>query len=249
MVNLTVKQIIWPWGVLLLIVAGAVVASFLIGEHFPRPTPTPTPATEPISLPDTIVSGAGAVKITAKTQGTKVHWVLPKGLVGQVLNATSILVWPDPYTKSTWTVQAFATVGSDLVGAQCQVTFGDAPPGPTPGPTPGPVPIPGQGLRVLFVYDPAATNSMSPGQGSVMFGKQVKDYLDAKCAKANGKAEWRVYPKGQDVSGESDLWQKAFARPQASLPWMVVSNGTSGYEGPVPGSVQEAMTLLQKYGG
>ena len=51
------------------------------------------------------------------------------------------------------------------------------------------------------------------------------------------------------MDAEEKAWQDAMKRPHPTLPYLIVSNGKSGYEGPLPTSVDEAMTILKKYGG
>ena len=34
-----------------------------------------------------------------------------------------------------------------------------------------------------------------------------------------------------------------------SLPWLIVSNGRSGYSGPLPLTIDETMQILKRYGG
>lgn len=137
--------------------------------------------------------------------------------------------------------------------AKMTITVGnpqpDPGPSPGPGPTPGPVPIPGQGLRVLIVYESADLPKMPSAQVQMLTAKEVLDYLDAKTAKVNGQPEYRKFDQNADVKGESQTWQDAMARPRASVPWIVISNGTTGYEGALPANKNDLMTLLRKYGG
>ncbi|MGL6095050.1 MAG: hypothetical protein ACRC7O_04520 [Fimbriiglobus sp.] len=128
------------------------------------------------------------------------------------------------------------------------------PPGPTPTPTPtppvDPSPFPGEGLRVLIVYD-NENKVMTAAQNSIMFGKEVRAYLDANCAVGpDGKTrEARIYPAATDVTFDAEPFKSAFARPRKSDPWILVGNGKAGYEGPLPATVEETITLLKKYGG
>ena len=132
------------------------------------------------------------------------------------------------------------------------------PPTPTPQPpTPGPnpvdpaAPIPAAGLHVLVVYDAAKLSTLTAEQQGAIFSKDVRDYLRATCPKgADGVTpEWRMWPADVDAAGESRLWQDAFKRPRASLPWVIVSNGATGFEGPLPGSAADMIALLKKFGG
>lgn len=123
-------------------------------------------------------------------------------------------------------------------------------PEPEPGPTPdNPAPIPEPGFRVLMVYETGEV--LPPGTSSVMFSKQVRDYLDAKCVAGRDGVtkEWRIWDKDVDTSNETPVWQAAMKRERASVPWIVISNGKTGFEGPLPGNVPDALKLLKKYGG
>jgi hypothetical protein len=127
------------------------------------------------------------------------------------------------------------------------------PPGPTPPPDPpGPAPpIPAAGLHVLMVYEDKELPKLPPGQYSVLYAKAVRDYLNAKCAAGpDGKTkQWRTWDKDTNATGESKLWQDALARPRQRTPWIIISNGKTGYEGPLPNSVEDALKLLKIYGG
>lgn len=128
------------------------------------------------------------------------------------------------------------------------------PPGPTPpGPTPGPAPIAGAGLKVLIVYEQSDFAKLPPAQMAVFGAQELRSYLAAKCpAGPDGRtAEARFYDQNVDLANESKTWQDAMKRPRASLPWIVVSNGTkgTGFEGPLPATVADTLALLRKYEG
>lgn len=154
----------------------------------------------------------------------------------------------------------FSAVGSSKDGDQARVDFvvviGNVPPGPDPkppGPDPGPSPdtppIPVEGFHVMFVHETA--DKLDSAQQAVLGSLTVRNYLNSKCKlEADGKNKsWRQYDQNDDVSGDYKVWQDAFARKRTSIPWIVVSNGKTGYEGPMPKTVAETMTLLRKYGG
>ena len=127
---------------------------------------------------------------------------------------------------------------------------GPNPPDPTPpGPTPGPAPIPVDGFRVLMVYETAEVSKLPKEQQSVLYSKKVRDYMDSKCVANGGTKEWRIWDKDIDTSGESKLWQDAMKRTRQSIPWLIVSDGKTGYEGPLPPNVEATLELLKKYGG
>jgi hypothetical protein len=43
------------------------------------------------------------------------------------------------------------------------------------------------------------------------------------------------------------VWCKALKRPMESLPWIIISNGKTGYEGPLPKTTDELIELVDKY--
>jgi hypothetical protein len=123
---------------------------------------------------------------------------------------------------------------------------------PTPGPTPpSPAPIPGDGLRVLIVYETKTLPSLPKGQISALYSATVREYMNTHCAKGpDGKtAEWRCWDADVDASGEPAIWQDAMKRPRTSLPWVIISTGKAGYEGPLPATADDLIALLKRFGG
>ena len=141
-----------------------------------------------------------------------------------------------------------------------RVKVGDGPrppPGPDVKPDPKPIdppkpvdpsaPIPLSGFRVLIVFETG--QGLPAAQSSILYGKRTRDYLDQHCVKGpNGQTpEYRIYDKDVSLANESKLWRDAMARPRASVPWVLVSNGTTGFEGPLPATVDEFIALCDKY--
>lgn len=167
------------------------------------------------------------------------------------------------YASGQYEIKAIACKGGKLSEfATCVVVVGDptppVPPGPAPGPGPSPVPpgpapspapIPAAGFRCLIVYESAELGKMPDAQKNVLYAKSVRDYLNSKCVMgADGKTkEWRIWDKDTDASAESQIWQDALKRPRSQVPWIIVSDGKTGYEGPLPASVDETLALLKKY--
>ena len=135
------------------------------------------------------------------------------------------------------------------------VKMGKGPQPPTPKPPePKPVdpaPIPVAGLRVLIVYESADLPKYTPQQNGILFGAKVREWLNANCVVGpDGKTrEWRMWDKDVDTSGESKLWQEAMKRPRTSTPWVIISDGTKGFEGPLPANVDDFLALVGKYKG
>lgn len=119
---------------------------------------------------------------------------------------------------------------------------------PTP-PTPPnpPPPVPDAGFRVLVVRESATP--LTPAQRLILSDSTVRAYLDAHCVKENGQPGWRVFDPDTDMTAAAKPWQEMMKRPRASLPWVVISNGTTGFEGPLPATVDDFLVLARKYGG
>lgn len=128
------------------------------------------------------------------------------------------------------------------------------PPGPGPGPKPpdpapsDDAPIKAPGFRVLIVYESADLPKLPPKKLSALYSRPVRDYLAASCAKDadNPQGAYRVWDKDVDATAESKPWQDALKRPRTSLPWVVVSNGRTGWEGPLPDGADELLAVLKK---
>jgi hypothetical protein len=117
------------------------------------------------------------------------------------------------------------------------------PPGPKPppGPTPDPTPTP----------DPS---TLPAKQLNVLYDKGIRDYLNSKCVKGDdGKTPaWRIWDKDVDASKDDKVWGEAMTKAKGvtgfKTPWLVVSNGKTGFSGPLPADTTSALTLLKKYG-
>lgn len=158
----------------------------------------------------------------------------------------------------------FMAVGASKTGEQATqpfvVVLGDPPPEPvpptpippTPNPPepkppepkpPSPAPIPGEGLKMLIVYNDAQLKTLPQGQIDILQSVAVRQYLQSK------GADYRVWTDRVNTAGAEKVWQDAYARPRTGTPWLIVSNGKEGYEGLLPGSVNEMLELLKKFGG
>lgn len=153
-----------------------------------------------------------------------------------------------------------ATKEADVIRRVIDVDAGQGPipppkPKPDPDPKPDPVdpaaPIPVPGLRVLVVYESADIPRMPAAQSAILFSAKVREYLNAACVVgADGRTrEWRMWDKDTATDGEAKLWQDAMKRPRGTVPTVLISNGKSGYEGPLPATADEFLALLRKYEG
>lgn len=109
---------------------------------------------------------------------------------------------------------------------------------PSVGPTNEP------GLRVLFVDE-----SKDGKLADVTADKAVREYLDSHCVKVAGQPEWRAFDPDRNTEHDGKIWQDLLKRERKSLPWLLVSNGRKGYEGPCPVKPAELLPILKKYGG
>lgn len=123
----------------------------------------------------------------------------------------------------------------------------DDPPAPEP-PLPEPQPTK---LRVLIIEETATRVQLPPSQVAVFTSTDIREYARKNCSKGpDGKtADFRIYDKDVAVSKEPQWVQSAFAEPRQKLPWIVLSNGVTGFSGPLPESPEATLELLKKYGG
>lgn len=124
------------------------------------------------------------------------------------------------------------------------------PPGPKPPDPPKPdetAPIKVPGLRVLVVYETQKISSMTRDQRSILYDADLRAWMTANCVKVNGVPEWRMTDQNSPVALNSPIWLEALQRPRATVPWLLISNGVSGYEGPLPATKADMMSLLEKY--
>ncbi len=133
-------------------------------------------------------------------------------------------------------------------------------PGPLPPVPPGPVPPvppvppgPVQGLRVLILEESADRNKLPLGQLAIILGTQMRTFLDAKTPTGkDGKShQWRIWDKDVSADNDEPEWKAMLARPHPTLPWIVLADakGTVAFEGPLPATVDETVSLIKKYAG
>lgn len=213
-----------------------------------------------VKLPIEVKGAVGAfIQVPAETQDPYVSWLsldaglnmFPTNLLKDTKTAVVTSVKAGRYRVTC--VSAKGDKPSEF--AYTTVIVGDAPPVPPipPGPNPpdppippGPVPIPASGFRVMIVYETAM--KLPPMQQSIIDGKVMRDYLEAKCAaEADGTKGYRIWDKDTIATGAPKLWQDVFARPRTSIPWIIVSNGMAGYEGPLPANTTDTIALLEKF--
>lgn len=107
-----------------------------------------------------------------------------------------------------------------------------------PKPPPNPSPFPDKGLRVLFVIEGSVSSGKSakltPKQHAELNGESLAVFLNARCVKDGNQPGWRVFDEQTPLATAPEVWRQAMGRTRTSVPWMVIGNGTSGWEGPLP---------------
>lgn len=234
------------------------------------PKAPPVAAAEPELIGLTQYDYMAEFKVRNVPNGTAVIWdVYPddKDTISRVVKVERACFVAGPPRE--YTVKVRLVKGEDVV--ELKKTFRllhPARPPPTPVDPPGPVdppvpvpvvPIPELGFRVLIVYDDKyITSDYTPAQRYAIKSTIVRKYLEDKCVQGPLSKEYRIWDvKTKGVENESTIWQKAFARPRTMVldnkpvPWIVVSNGKDGFEGPIPATwtMQDIDALLKKYGG
>lgn len=129
----------------------------------------------------------------------------------------------------------------------------DPPVPPTPKPDP---PIVGDGLRVLILFETSDQSKLGKGHQSIIYGATARSFLgESTVLGPDGKTrEYRIYDKDVVSTGDFQHWQDAIKRARGKIndygapkpdpnkpgmtipavPWLVASNGKTGFEGPLP---------------
>lgn len=109
-----------------------------------------------------------------------------------------------------------------------------------------PSPIKSPGFVVLIVEETANRSQLPQGQHDTIVGSAVgmpREYVTTK------GGQWRVLdasPKSAEL--EVPAIREAFALPRTSLPWIVASNGRTGFSKPLPATTAEVLADLKQLG-
>lgn len=196
--------------------------------------------TGPFKVRGKFADGGDAVE-TRTYKGKFVYFIeAKKGAAGPV----ELIVGPSGATKESDFERRLLRVGKDSTPPKPDVK-------PDPVTPAEPAPIPEKGFRVLIVYETADLAKLPASQAAALTSSEVRNYLNSACVVgADGKTkEWRILDKDANLSNESQLWQAAMKRDRKSLPWIVISDGTTGFEGPLPQNTADVLSLLKKRGG
>jgi hypothetical protein len=121
--------------------------------------------------------------------------------------------------------------------------FKDPGPEPPVPPEPKVAPIPEPGLHVLIVEETADRLKLPEGQRDIITATGWRESWEGKGGMI------RMRDPSDEQPNDLAKWNTAMDRPRSGLPWVIISNGVTGYEGPLPDSLTEWEALLSKYGG
>lgn len=101
------------------------------------------------------------------------------------------------------------------------------------------------GLRVLIIFN---QTKITPDQYAVVYGKSIADLLEAKCPLGpdNKTREYRIYPTGTVVDGDTEPWKSAYTKYNGNAPYLIIGNGKVGYVGALK-DVADTTTLINKF--
>ena len=102
-----------------------------------------------------------------------------------------------------------------------------------PVPDQKPAPIAGDGYQVLIKFNNKI--NMPENVFTTIYGPKVTAWMNANVAKGpTGEPERRVWPADVDMSKAPQKWQDAMKRPSQGDWWVIISNGVTGTEQPLP---------------
>lgn len=239
------------------------------GAPGPGPGPAPIPPTPgPTPTPVGLSAAVAAEVAKAVTVNNQADWLrLADGLdqvAGIPLPTVELFVGtskifedaalaPSASATAAWATIRTATIAPRLtalttvpeyakswkeIAAGVRTGAGAQPP---PGPTP-PAPIPATGLRVLIIEETNDRATLPPAQAQIFSSTKVLGWL-----RTNAPDHWRVWDDDVDPASAPVEFRDALKIPRGGLPWIVISNGATGFSGPLPATADETVTLLEKY--
>jgi hypothetical protein len=222
-------------------------------------------AAEPpaLDLPEKVTGEAGDfIEVPARTNGQSVRWVpmtsglrvFPPTLLKDTRTAVVTAKANGTYRLLAYTALGDVPSDPDI----CLVVVGKADPDDGDDeddgkvdpdeededdePPPKVVPFPADGLHVLVVYESSDMNRLTGEQRAIIQGADVRAALDAA---APGR--YRIYDKDADLQFVPQVWKDAMAVPRQSVPWVALSNGKTGYSGPLDMTAAQFLALLAEH--
>lgn len=152
----------------------------------------------------------------------------------------------------TWTlVVSYVEGGKPILKKVVLVIGMPTPPvPPTPEPDP-PVPPGPSGLRVLILEESADRPGLPRGQLAAITSTAIRDYVKSKAQDAFRLLDDDLNAEG--MVGWSDAWKASYEQAkrlsEGVLPFIMVTNGTTGTAVKLPDTEAATLELIRRYGG
>lgn len=103
---------------------------------------------------------------------------------------------------------------------------------------------------MLIVYETADLGK-DKRLSDTIYSSEIRNWLSDNCVVgSDGKTrEWRMFDKDISLAGAAQHWVDAMKRKRDAVPWILISNGKTGYEGNLPHGAEATMALLKKWKG
>jgi len=95
------------------------------------------------------------------------------------------------------------------------------------------------GRYALIVYEADEKAAYPASQSLILDSAEFKQYLNTTATDG-----WRILDQNASTEFMPLVFQKWLARPRDNLPWLMVSNGTSGTEGELPLAIAAAKKVI-----
>jgi hypothetical protein len=183
--------------------------------------------------------------VSAATTGRQVAWVLPDGVdsAADTTGRTVALVFPTP---GTYRIVAITSLNDELAKAELTIRVAGGPGPVPPAPQPDPKPKPGAKLWGVVVVEETADASAT--RAAFFLDAALSQHLRANHLK------WRVadiHTTDKDGQPPKDLAPYLARAKGQTLPrvYAVTETGEMVFEGAVPATAGELVSLLKKLGG
>lgn len=115
------------------------------------------------------------------------------------------------------------------------------------------IPFPSEGFACLILKEASKVGELPEAQRAIFTSSRILRYSQ-KAQEINGDPFFRIwdddYSEGQLQNvGQHlrDAYRDVKKQANGQLPWIAVTNGKNGFSGPLPGSIEETINLLNKY--
>ena len=116
-------------------------------------------------------------------------------------------------------------------------------------------PFPAPGFSVLMLYEAQEVNKLPTSQQAIFSSPDLREWLASNCIKLTDSRPasrlWDNSLSDEEVKNAPPTMRNALplVRSQANgrLPWIAISNGSSGYTGELPKTINETLELLKRF--